>query len=682
MTTATKPRQRMDIQGLRALAVGIVVVYHLKPELLPGGFVGVDVFFVISGFLIIGSLVREASRDHRIDFAGFYARRLRRLFPAAAVLLVGVIAGTVLVLPQSRWQDVSTDVLYSVLQVQNWHQAWSSTSYAGATAAVSPLQHFWSLAVEEQFYLAVPLLLWAVLRISRGRRWSVLRSATLALALIAIASLAYSVYLSSMDHTTAYFATTTRMWELAAGGLAALIPQRRLEGLPAWSFAVTWVGFGAVLLSAKLLSTDMQFPGYIAAIPVLGAVLLLRAGGGAPTSVWTPSRWLTLKPVVLLGDISYSLYLWHWPLIVFAVAVLGRGLRIREAIVLAVLSLLLALASYFLVEQRFRRPRPVRSRGFSRYLGPYRFAATMSVVICLAAWGPWQVIESKRAELEAGLSNHDYPGAMAWRDGAEPAPAGVAIRPDPAIASQDVPVTYTTDCGVYDPRTIPDTQCWYGAAKDTAARTVAIVGDSHAGQYVDSLVEVSKHLPLRIHAMVRNGCPFSTTPPRSTDTVFSNCSEQNRATLGKLLRDRPDIVVLAGMTSMGYQKALGWTWGSGGSLQAGYVDVLTTLRNAGVHVYVLADTPYPPDNPPECLQRNPNDYTRCAFPDAAPTDDLVSAARQVTGVQVIDLHGYFCRAGTCPAVIGNIVVYRDNHMTSTFAKSLAGILVDRLGVLS
>lgn len=682
MTTTMKHPQRMDIQGLRALAVGIVVVYHLKPELLPGGFVGVDVFFVISGFLIIGSLVREASRDRRIDFAGFYARRIRRLFPAAVVLLLGVIAGTVLLLPQSRWQDVSMDVLYSVLQIQNWHQALSSTSYAGATAAVSPIQHFWSLAVEEQFYLVVPLLLWVVLAVSRGRQRSVLHTATLAVAVIAIASLSYSVYLSSMDHTTAYFATSTRMWELAAGGLAALIPQQRFEGLRGWSYVATWVGFAAILFSAKLLSTDMPFPGYIAAIPVVGTVLLLRAGSDATTRTWTPTRWLTLKPVVLVGDVSYSLYLWHWPLIVFAVAFLGRELRIREAVVLGVLSLLLGLGSYFLVEQRFRRAREAQSLGFSRYLGPYRLAAATSVVICLAAWGPWQVIESKRAQLEAGLSNHDYPGAMAWRSGAEPAPAGVAVRPDPAIASQDVPVTYTTNCGVYDPRTVPDTQCWYGAAKDTRARTVTIVGDSHAGQYVDSLVEVSKHIPLKIHAMVRNGCPFSTAPPRSTDTVFSNCSEQNTATLDKLLRDRPDIVVLAGMTSTGYQKALGWTWDPGASLRAGYVDILNTLRSAGIHVFVVADTPYPPDNPPECLQRNLNDFTRCAFPDATPVDDLVSAAQQVVGVQVIDLHDYFCRAGTCPAVIGNIVVYRDNHMTSTFAKSLARILVDRLGVLS
>ncbi|WP_052207593.1 acyltransferase family protein [Sinomonas humi] len=676
--------QRSDIQGLRALAVSLVVVYHLRPSVLPGGFIGVDVFFVISGFLIIGSLVREAARDQTVDIVTFYSRRIRRLVPAAAVVLLAVVAATVVLLPGSRWQAVSSDVLFSLLQVQNWHQAFSSTSYAGATAAVSPIQHFWSLAVEEQFYLLVPVLLWVVLRLSSRRPdRSIAGRAVLVLALIASASLVYSVFLSNAAHTLAYFATTTRLWELAVGGLAALVPQTALEQISGWSALATWTGFAAIVIAARTLSTDMAFPGYIALVPVLGTVLLLRSGDGARLhNRWSAGRILSWKPIVFVGDVSYSLYLWHWPLVVFTVAILGRELRIREAIVLATLSLALAAVSYYLIEERFRRPRPESRSGRSRTMGSYRIAAVTSLVVALTAWGPWQVIEGKRAELQAGLSNQDYPGAMAWGSNPRPVSSGLPARPDPAVAAQDVPVTYTTDCGVYDPEKTPDDQCWYGAPRESSAPTVAIVGDSHAGQYVDSLVEISKRVPLKIHAMVRNGCPFSTTPPRSGTTSFANCSDQNKVTLQRLLRDRPDLVLLAGMTSSGYKNALGWTWDASQPLTSGYVDALTTLGKAGIRVHVLADNPFPPSSPAECLQRAGAGESSCSFPDQRPEDDLVSAARQVDGVNVLDLHPYFCRNGTCPAVIGNIVVYRDNHMTATFAKSLAGLLADHLGVVS
>nr|WP_314213169.1 acyltransferase family protein [Pseudarthrobacter equi] len=661
---------RLDIQGLRALAVGLVVVYHLRPEALAGGFIGVDVFFVLSGFLIIGSLAREAAKHSSISVPAFYARRIRRLFPASAAVLVAVLLGTVLLLPQSRWQGISADVLFSLLQVQNWHQALSAVSYAGATGEVSPLQHFWSLAVEEQFYLVIPFFFLGLVLAARRLNRAADTFIVPALAAVALVSFAYSIYLSNNEHTLAYFVTGTRVWELAVGGLAALVPAMGiLTGRRA--ALASWVGVAAVVIPVFFLTTDMPFPGSIAAIPVLGTALLLRSGSTAAAVPWSASRVLSLRPLTFIGDVSYSLYLWHWPVIVFAVALLGRAPRIREAILLAVLSLGLAAASYYWVEQRFRHPSS-RNTGWGGHRKVYVLAMCSAVLVTVEAWAPWQVIEVKRAQLSTALSDRDYPGAQAWSERPAAVPAGMPVRPDPSVAMQDVPATSVGACGVYDPATVPDTDCWFGS-QDQQAPVVVVVGDSHAGQFVDPLVAVSKKIPLRIHAMVRNGCPFALTPPRSADTVYANCSAQNAITAEKIIGQKPDLVLVAGMREDGYRKALGWHWSPESPLADGYVQSLSRLRGAGLRVAVIADPPYPGGNPVECLQKH-GKQDQCATSAAealAGTDTLVAAAGSVPGVETIDLSRHFCRDGVCPVVIGNVLVYRDNHMTNTFAKSLA-----------
>ncbi|WP_422933681.1 acyltransferase family protein [Sinomonas sp. P47F7] len=688
---------RRDIQGLRALAVGLVVVYHLRPDSLPGGFIGVDVFFVVSGFLIVGSLAREAAKRSTISIRAFYARRIRRLFPASAAVLVAVSVGAVLLLPQSRWQSISSDAFFSLLQVQNWHQALSAVSYAGATQAVSPLQHFWSLAVEEQFYLVVPffivMLVVAARRTTRGAERgpgpapgrSPGRYIVPALAVIAATSFLYSVYLSNAEHTIAYFATTTRVWELAVGGLAALVPPfAKPSGRVA--SGITWVACAAIIVPAFFLTTDMPFPGAIAAVPVLGTALLLRVGPLSLSTPWSPSKLLSVRPIAFIGDVSYSLYLWHWPVVVFAVALLGRAPGIREAFGLGALSLLLAAASYRWIEQPFRRRSPRRPAENSAWIG-YRsaFGLALALAACVAvtAWVPWQVVETKRAQLLVELSDRDYPGAQTWSTHPRAAPLGLPIRPDPSVAMQDVPASNAGACGVYDPATVPDTDCWFGSPAARGVPTIEVLGDSHAGQFVDPLIAISRTTPLTIHAMVRNGCPFALTPPRSTTTVYSNCSSQNAQTAAKVIEQKPGLVLVAGMRESSYQKALGWSWSPDASLVDGYVQSLSGLRAAGLRVAVMADLPYPHGNPVECVQRyGRGDECTTAASEAfeGGKDPLVAAARQVPGVDIIDLSRLFCRDGACPAVVGNVLVYRDNHMTNTFAKTLAPDLAVALGL--
>jgi len=279
---------RADIQGLRALAILLVLVYHLVPDSLPGGFVGVDVFFVISGYLIVGSLYREIVSTGRVDVASFYVKRIRRLLPAAATTLLLTCAGAILLLPVSRWEDLARDLIFSSLQVQNWALALAEGSYAEAGSAVSPLQHYWSLAVEEQFYLAIPLVLTVVVVVARRLGLPAGRLLVLCLLTVAALSFAYSVWFSGINHDVAYYSTLTRAWQLLAGGLLAVLVPKAPAGSAAPLLGA--LGLVAILWSAMNLSTTMPFPGWIAAVPTAGTVALLYAGTQPFRSPGHPAR--------------------------------------------------------------------------------------------------------------------------------------------------------------------------------------------------------------------------------------------------------------------------------------------------------------------------------------------------------------------------------------------------------
>ena len=673
LSPPNRPAPRRDIQGLRTVAVGLVIIYHIWPLVMPGGFVGVDVFFVISGFLIVGSLVREVEATGRISVRSFYAKRIRRLLPAASLVLLVTLAAMVLLLPQSRWQSISFDVVMAALQVQNWNQAFGSGSYEGATALVSPVQHYWSLAVEEQFYIVVPLCLMAAA--AWARKSGLTRKSVclyLILALTAV-SFVHSVAFSASDHGVAYFATTTRIWELGLGGILALaVPRLRLG--ERMGRLLGWAGLVTVIWCAFAFSTSMDFPGYVALLPVAATVMVLAAGtvpkmtddGGR----FSASSVLAVGPAKYLGDISYSLYLWHWPVVVFYVFRLGRPPGFLHGSVIALISLAAAVASYYLVEQRFRLP---HGRAAGGHRGAFVLASGLVAATVIAAITPWGIVEAKSQQLDGALNLRQYPGAMAL-DADRPAavPTGLSVRPDPAVATKDVPVTGGNECGAFDPSTMGDEKCRYGRAD--AERSIVVVGDSHAAQLVDPLVLVGEQSGWNVQAMVRNGCPFSAAPPASADTVFHNCSNQNQVSLGRILDRKPDLVVVSGMTPSGYQRALQWGWKDPESLVSGYVDLLRPLRDAGIRVAVVMDIPYPDFAAPDCVQSHGAASALCTIQqgaEARPEDPLRAVAARVPGVEVVDLYPYFCTDGQCPSVIGNVLVYRDNHMTNSYARTLA-----------
>lgn len=685
---STKGSQRTDIQGLRTIAVGIVVLYHLWPNRAPGGFVGVDVFFVISGFLIVGSLVREAVSSGKINLLAFYARRIRRLLPAASVVLLAILLATVLILPEARWQPVSWDIVMSALQVQNWNQAFSSASYEGATAMVSPVQHYWSLAVEEQFYIVIPVLLIFAVAIARWVKQGKTKVCFGLLFGISLLSFIHSVMFSQSDHDLAYFATTTRIWELGFGGMLAIIlPKLKLP--PLARLLLGWLSLAMILISVLLLSTEMPFPGSLALLPVLSSCGLIIAGApGDPGKMgrFGVSALLSLRPMTYVGDISYSLYLWHWPVIVFWAFIIDREPGAVQGAAIVLLCLILAALSQRFIEETFRYgKRKVYSGGrrfkaIVRHRGAYALGAVLVVTVTGCAAVPWMVVQGKVSQVEGVPDQSQYPGAAAF---SQPSPAavpdGIPVRPDPAVAKYDLPLTSKDGCSIYDPAKFTEKQCYYG--DKNAAQTVAVVGDSHASQFVDPLLIAGQQKGWNVRAYVRNGCPFSSAPPASAKTVYSNCSEQNKVTLQKLLKQRPELVVMSSMTPNGYSKALHWGWPNERVLEDGYVDLMMPLAEAGIQVVVIKDIPYPSRSIPECVLQNGPASSKCEtrIPKAGlPNDPLANAASRVPKVKTLDLTSYLCRKDICPAVVGNVLVYRDNHLTETFAKTMATPLQELL----
>ena len=396
--TAARASVRPEIQALRAVAIGCVVLYHFWPAALPAGFVGVDVFFVVSGFLITGLLVRDAERFGRVRLREFYVRRIRRILPAALVVLSTCAVATLLFVPRIEWRPFLQQVLSSALYVQNWHLARDSQIPRRADLESTPVQHFWSLSVEEQFYLLWPLLIIAALWLATrlGRRRLAVIAAMLGVA--TVASFVHGVALTAQDHNLAYFSTLSRAWEFGVGGLLALAPVIVGDRLRRTRAVATWLGL-AVIAAAALTFTDHElFPGAIALVPVLGTAAVIWAG--MPRAALSLAPVAALRPVQWFGDISYSLYLWHWPVIMFAPFIMGRPSQAPVMVLLLVVSIVVAAASKRWIEDPFRRP-VARERvrmPRARRIG-VASAAALAAVVLLTSGVAGYTVEKPHAQL-------------------------------------------------------------------------------------------------------------------------------------------------------------------------------------------------------------------------------------------------------------------------------------------
>ncbi|HZW41804.1 MAG TPA: acyltransferase [Agromyces sp.] len=352
---------RPEIQALRAVAVGAVVLHHGWPAVAPAGYMGVDVFFVVSGFLITGLLMREAEHTGGISLGRFYLRRARRILPAAIVVLLAVSAATIALVPQNEWRQWFREIVASALYFENWRLVLDSQIPRRADLESTPVQHYWSLSVEEQFYLFWPLLILLALWIASRRVASARRVALVVLGIATAASFVHSLVLTGQDVNLAYFSTFARTWEFGVGGILAIVAATPRLGIPRLRAAASWAGLVLIVVPIVTFRSPELFPGVIAVMPVVGTLAVIWAG--MPDASWSPTRIGATRPVQWVGDVSYSLYLWHWPIFMFAPFLTGVPSPPWLMVLLVVVSLAVAGLSKRWIEDPFRQGRkavPVR----------------------------------------------------------------------------------------------------------------------------------------------------------------------------------------------------------------------------------------------------------------------------------------------------------------------------------
>ena len=641
---------RPDIEGLRGIAILLVLLFHAGLPWTPGGFVGVDVFFVISGFLITGKLWRESQQPGGLNITRFYAWRIRRLLPAAlvAVALISLV-GLLLAAPLDR-SELAADGAASALSIANMRFI-GSVDYFAATTSPSPFLHFWSLSVEEQFYLVWPALI--VLLTWRGGSS---RRLIAALLIGVVASFALSIWLTDTSPARAFYLLPTRVWQLGVGGLLALIG---VAGTSRRAGALAWAGLAAVAVAGVALTAEMPYPGLAALLPTAGAVALLY-GGAAPSG---PVRLLAAAPLRFLGKISYSLYLWHWPLLVLPLMFLERALTGVEVVASVAVAIGVSWLSWRFVEQPFRYgDRSRRATSWSAI----RVGVAGILSVALFTQGLAAALPSSAVAVQPTPSPSGSPVAS---DGPITLPAD--LTPSLASARDDEERLRGDGCLAFERVTTPP-NCVYGVKG--SAITIALVGDSHASHWFPAIEAIALERGWRLLTFVKVSCSFTTLVQRNLalKREYRECTAFNEATVARLNQIKPALTIIVNRrTFRPIQKNIT-------SALAGAALGEMVARIPGATA-ILVDTPDPGRDVPACLSKHPSDIRACLFTqDDADNREIGIAERvaaDVSGARLIDLTANICTEWPCSPISGSVLIYRDeDHMTETFSRSLAAPL--------
>lgn len=663
-------RLRRDVQGLRALAVLAVVADHVLgwPR---GGFVGVDVFFVISGYLITGLLLREHRRTGTISFRGFYARRVRRILPNALLTLAVTVGATAVLVGGARLASTVRDAAAAAATVVNWRFAREGTDYFAQGLPPSPVQHFWSLSVEEQFYFVWPWLMLVLLVLTARRADGRTRMARhgralfVAMSGVVLLSFAWALVQTAQQPSSAFFSTATRVWELGIGALGAIAGARLGRLLGRARPVLAWVGLGGILVALLVVREDAGFPAPWAALPVLATALVIAAGEGDGVAGPWP---LTNRVANYVGDASYSLYLWHWPVVVLLPSVLAESSAwfVPTALVLGVA---LALPAYHFVENPVRHLGGLSGRAVVRRVRrPALAAAALAVVAVLGCVGTVRVLDS-RAPVASGSADAACFGAasLARPDACADVSFGAHVEPAPQDAEKDTRGAY--EC--YSTAGGPAKVC--EAGDPDGPLRVAIVGNSHAAALLPGLLPEAQRRGWRVTVVVGNGCALSTD-------ASENCVATSREMDRLLLDGAPyDLVITTGSRSAA---------GGGASRRVpGLAAMMRQVSDRGTQVVVVSDGPVVSDEALACVARRGQDPAGCAMPrDAAfaAGDAVQDAAEDEPAVHVVDITDLYCTDDVCPVVVGGVLAYRDTagHTTGTYSQTLGPFLADRIAAAS
>ncbi|ADX73841.1 putative acyltransferase [Pseudarthrobacter phenanthrenivorans Sphe3] len=657
------------MQGLRALAVLMVVAYHVWLGRVSGG---VDIFLLVSAFLLTLSFVRKAEAGHPFGLLAHWLHLFKRLLPAAVVVILGVLAGTWLILPQSRWPQVLDQAWASLLYNQNWLLADTAVDYyAQDHAGASPLQHFWSLSIQGQVFILWPLVfagaagLLALLRRIPGCAGLTYRGLLGVLfGAVFVFSLAYSVEQTATNQAYAYFDTRARLWEFALGSLLALAlphlkPRRVLR------VALGWAGLAAMVSCGLLLTVDRSFPGYIALWPTLAGAAIITAGQTG--SRFGVDRFLSSRPLVALGDNSYALYLWHWPVLVLALAATGvEAPNLVQGLGIVAASIVLAILTTRFVEKPLREWHWPKRRA-------WRTAVVIVACGALLA-GPvaiWQTTLTAEESATAAQPRELTPGAAALSPENAPVPVPDArIIPGPSALDNDwagIHAPCTGENATSDPIL---EGCRQDVPDGGATKRIVVLGDSHSQQYLGALAPIAAERGWELVTLLMPACRFGA----ESETRNAECNAYNRASTAYVLEHRPDAVFT--VASLTHEEAPFETE------VPGYLDGVRPFAEAGIEIVGIRDNPRFTFNMPECVQRNGPEAPECNVPLAESLVDpspLESYRDRLPGLHLMDLSDFICARGVCPAVVGNIYVYKDdNHLTRTYVESMIPMFEQRL----
>lgn len=663
-TAATPPtvseRYRADIDGLRTLAIVLVVVYHVWLGRVSGG---VDVFLMISAFLLTGSLARRAIDGTPLALGSFWSRRFRRLVPAAAVTLLAVLGAAYALMPPTQWPRIWTETLASLFYVENWQLAFSEVDYyTRDSAETSPLQHFWSLSIQGQVFLLWPVLIGVVAVLLRSRRHLV-RPTLIAVFLVIFAcSLWFSIVETREAQAFAYFDTRTRLWEFAAGSLLALlIPVIRL---PAVVRAVLgWAGVAGIVLCGVVLDVRGGFPGYLALWPVLCTAAVIVSGASATTR-GGPAALLASKPLSSLSSDAYALYLVHWPILVmWMIATETDRVGIWEGLLIIGASFLAARLLSRAVERPLRGPsrtdRATALRGIA--------VIAASVLLVAGATGGWRWSEQNRAaEFAAAAEDADYPGATQVESAFDIAGGDAPMIPLATDLNSEWAAVGPACEGRFEPSSdVLKDSCNQSDDADDAAARVLVIGDSHAQQLSAPLIALAEERDLAVLTLLRGGCTVGLFE-ESRNASQESCEPWVRASLDYAADIRPDAVYIV-MTRADADEPE--------RLLDGIDEAVESLRAAEIPVIGVRDNPRFSFDMYECAT---DDTTVCDVPreDVLAEENPAEAFSDV--ITVVDFTPWLCPWDMCRATIGNIAVYiDDNHLSRTYARTLAPFL-DRI----
>ena len=653
----------------------MVVTYHVWLGRVSGG---VDIFLLISAFLMTLSFTRKVESGAPLRLLSHWLHLLKRLLPAVVVVILGVLAGTWAILPQSRWPDVLEQAWASLLYRQNWLLADSAVDYyAQDHSGASPLQHFWSLSIQGQVFVLWPLvfagtallsrLLSRLLRRRTGEDQAMLRYRSLlaaAFGAIFAVSLAYSIHQTTTNQAHAYFDTGARLWEFALGSLLALAlpyvkPGRTLR------LVLGWAGLVAMLSCGLLLTVDRSFPGFIALWPTLAAAAIITAGQSG--SRFGVDRLLTWKPLVALGDNSYALYLWHWPLLVLALA--GAGItapNLFQGLCIVAASIVLAVLTTRFVEKPLREWHWPKRRA-------WRTAVVIAACGALLA-GPVAVWQSHLVADEAEASSQPKeltPGAaaLAPENAGKPTPEAKIIPAPAAMKNEWADIDgLCTDGNVPSDPLLQG--CLQNIKPEKVTKRIVVLGDSHAQQYMAALGPIAKSHGWEVVALLKGNCRFGgESPERDAD-----CNAFNRASAQYVLNHRPDAVFT--VATLTHKEAPFETE------VPQYLEGIKPFTDAGMDVVGIRDNPRFNINMPECVQKNGEDAAECNVPEQeslAGSSPLDAYRGQVPRLYLMDMSDFICADGTCPAVVGNVYVYKDdNHLTKTYVQTMIPMFERRL----